>query len=80
MQRLFCDHPTALQHAYDLSQQMTFSLDALRYEYPSEINGHETPSDRLVRLAQAGLKWRYPYGASDKVRGMLAHELALFPN
>jgi len=77
MQRLFCDHPSALQHAYDLSQQMTFSLDALRYEYPSEINGHETPSDRLARLAQAGLKWRYPYGASDKVRGMLAHELAL---
>ena len=77
MCRLYKDHPATLQHAYALSQKMTFSLDALRYEYPSAISGNETPTERLARLAQAGLIWRYPYGSTDKVRGMLAHELAL---
>lgn len=77
MQRLYRDHLAALERAGELSRQIVFSLDALRYEYPSEISGTETPSERLSRLAHAGLQWRYPHGASDKVYGMLAHELEL---
>ena len=77
MRRLYQGHPATLQRAYALSQKMTFSLDALRYEYPSEISGTETPTERLARLALAGLQWRYPYGTTEKVRAMLAHELAL---
>jgi error-prone DNA polymerase len=54
-----------------------FSLDELRYEYPSEIAAGETPRTRLRRLAHEGLRWRYPAGAPAKVRKMLAHELTL---
>lgn len=54
-----------------------FSLDELRYEYPKEILQGEEPQTRLARLAHEGLRWRYPEGASDKVKKQLRHEIAL---
>jgi DNA-directed DNA polymerase III PolC len=77
MARLFADHPEALARSIDIANRCTFSLDELRYEYPSELTGKETAAQRLARLAHVGLNWRYPGGATDKVRGMLAHELTL---
>ena len=77
MRQIFRTFPKAVERSYNLAQTMTFSLDELCYEYPSEISAEETPQDRLSRLAYAGLTWRYPYGSTDKVRAMLAHELAL---
>ncbi len=61
----------------EIAARCSFSLDQLRYEYPSEIAGGEAPGDRLRRLAEEGLAWRYPGGAPDKVRAMMAHELRL---
>ncbi|NCQ25761.1 MAG: error-prone DNA polymerase, partial [Roseovarius sp.] len=60
-----------------LAARLTFSLDELRYEYPSEVADGESPTDRLRRLAEDGLVWRYPNGAPERVRGMIEHELAL---
>ncbi len=82
MRALLGPHADAVSRAQALADRCTFDLGSLRYEYPSEIapgeNGQgETPPQRLARLAHAGLKWRYPYGAPDKVRTMLAHELDL---
>ena len=77
MRRLFAGHEDAVDRAGEIAQRCAFSLDELRYEYPSEISGSETASDRLRRLAYEGLRWRYPSGAPDKVRDMLEHELAL---
>ncbi|WP_233270409.1 error-prone DNA polymerase [Chachezhania sediminis] len=77
MRRLFRGHEGAVDAAGRVMKRLTFSLDELRYEYPSEVAENETPSDRLHRLAHEGLKWRYPGGAPDRVRKMLAHELAL---
>ncbi len=77
MRRLFAGHEAALERTDWLMQRCTFSLDELRYEYPSEVAQGETPTDRLHRLAYEGLRWRYPHGAPEKVRGMLEHELAL---
>ncbi len=77
MRQIFHAFPQAVDRSYELSQTMTFSLDELHYEYPSEISTEETPQDRLSRLAYAGLKWRYPYGTTEKVRAMLEHELTL---
>ncbi|MFK7745678.1 MAG: error-prone DNA polymerase [Roseobacter sp.] len=77
MRRLFKGFEDAVDRAFSLAQSLNFSLDALRYEYPSEITDNETPSDRLRRLAYEGLKWRYPAGASDKVHRLLEHELTL---
>ncbi|MFD1195889.1 error-prone DNA polymerase [Seohaeicola saemankumensis] len=77
MRRLFGPHADAVDRAGTLAGRLTFSLDELRYEYPSEVTGGETATARLRRLALAGLDWRYPEGAPDRVRGMLEHELTL---
>ena len=74
---LFKAHPDAVKRSGTLAHTLTFSLDELRYEYPAELSGSETPTERLRRLAYAGLNWRYPDGASQRVRAMLEHELQL---
>ncbi|NHQ74769.1 DNA polymerase III subunit alpha [Roseovarius gahaiensis] len=77
MLRLFAGHESAVHRAGALADRLTFSLDELRYEYPSEVAQGETPSQRLRRLALDGLHWRYPQGAPDKVHTLLEHELTL---
>ena len=77
MLRLFRGYEGAVHRAGTLAATLTFSLDELRYEYPSEIAAGETPATRLARLAEAGLHWRYPAGPPDKARAQMAHELAL---
>ncbi|KNX40454.1 Error-prone DNA polymerase [Roseovarius tolerans] len=77
MRRLFTGHEDAVDRAARLAAGLTFSLDELRYEYPSEVAENETPSQRLRRLAEAGLNWRYPTGAPERVRAMMEHELSL---
>ncbi len=77
MLRLFRGHADAVHRAGEVAARCRFSLDELRYEYPSEISVGESPQLRLDRLARAGLKWRYPEGAPERVRKMLEHELAL---
>jgi error-prone DNA polymerase len=77
MRRIFQGHEDALMRAQDLAASLTFSLDELRYDYPDEGLEEETPTQRLRRLAEKGLSWRYPAGAPPKVRAMLEHELTL---
>ena len=77
MLRLFAGHEDAVHRAGALANRLTFSLDELRYEYPSEIANGETPAQRLEKLARKGLAWRYPYGAPQRVQDMMAHELRL---
>ncbi|MDZ7711126.1 MAG: error-prone DNA polymerase [Roseovarius sp.] len=77
MRRLFAGHEGAVDRAAALASRLTFSLDALRHDYPSEAEGGETPTARLRRLAENGLGWRYPQGAPERVRAMMEHELRL---
>ena len=77
MLRLFKGHEGAVHRAGALAATLRFSLDELRYEYPSEITGGETAAGRLSRLAREGLVWRYPQGAPDKARAQMEHELTL---
>jgi DNA-directed DNA polymerase III PolC len=77
MLQIFRGFEDAVHRSGKIAELCPFSLDELRYDYPSEVKDHETPAQRLHRLAHKGLKWRYPYGAPEKVRNMLAHELAL---
>jgi error-prone DNA polymerase len=55
-----------------------FSLDELRYEYPAELvpEGH-SPASWLRKLAEDGLRWRFPGGVPRKVAELVEHELAL---
>ncbi|PZX18886.1 error-prone DNA polymerase [Palleronia aestuarii] len=77
MARIFAGHEDALAAAAALAQRCTFSLDELRYEYPSEVRGFETATERLERLAREGLAWRFPAGAPESVLRLLDHELDL---
>jgi DNA-directed DNA polymerase III PolC len=77
MLRLFAGHEPAVQRSGEIAARLTFTLDALRYDYPSETADGETAPQRLARLAWAGLDWRYPAGATDKVRAQMTHELTL---
>lgn len=64
MHRLFAGHEGgAVTRSAEIAARCNFSLDELRYEYPSEIaEGESPPSDRLSRLAHEGLADRYPEG------------------
>ena len=77
MLRIFHGHADSVHRSAEIAARLTFSLDELRYEYPSEITGSETAAGRLARLARAGLRWRYPKGASAKVQAQMEHELTL---
>ncbi|MDP3958561.1 MAG: error-prone DNA polymerase [Pseudorhodobacter sp.] len=77
MLALFAEHEIMVQASATLAARLAFSLDELRYEYPSESTGDETGPQRLERLARAGLVWRYPAGAPQKALAQLDHELAL---
>ncbi len=77
MVRLFAMYPQAVANAARIADGLSFSLDMLRYEYPSEALEGETPDARLARLAREGLRWRYPSGAPPRVHDLLAHELRL---
>ena len=77
MRRLLGPHAEAVDRAAALARRCSFDIASLRYEYPSEVADTETPTQRLHRLAHAGLAWRYPGGAPAKARKMLDHELTL---
>ena len=77
MLRLFRGHEACVHRSGEIAARLGFSLDELRYEYPSEVTGDETAAGRLARLAREGLRWRYPKGAPDRVQAQMEHELAL---
>ena len=77
MLRLFVGHEGAVHRSTDIAARCTFSLDELRYEYPSEVAEGESPTDRLSRLAHEGLAERYPEGIPPRVARMMDHELTL---
>ena len=76
-----------LQHFYPadllaetsrIAEQIDFSLDELRYEYPDEIvPPGETPASYLRQLTEEGMQRRWPGGAPQKVVNLIEHELKL---
>ncbi len=77
MLRIFAGFEAAVARAGEVATRAAFSLDELRYDYPSENADGETAQQRLARLAEAGLHWRYPEGPPAKARAQMAHELTL---
>ncbi len=78
MARLFAPWPEAVARTTEIATRCRFSLDELRYEYPDELTGEgRTPQQELIQLTWQGAAGRYPAGVPDKVKGALAHELAL---
>jgi DNA polymerase III alpha subunit len=78
MARLFRDAPEAIDETLRLANELAFSLDELRYEYPDEtIDGFANAQDALTHLTYEGAARRYPHGLPEKVRAAIEHELAL---
>jgi error-prone DNA polymerase len=75
---LFAAAPGAIARVVEIAERCRFSLDELRYEYPTELAPEgRTPLEFLTQLAWQGLAERYPAGAPEKVRRQIEHELAL---
>jgi len=79
MFRLFRDAPEAIEETLRLSEELTFSLDDLKYEYPDEtMTGFADAQSALVHLVhEEAVKARYPQGIPNKVKALLDHELKL---
>lgn len=70
--------PDCLAETLNVVRQCTFSLDELKYEYPSEVVPEgETPTSYLRRSTYEGAGRRYPQGLPAKVQSMLEKELEL---
>ncbi|MBQ0822451.1 error-prone DNA polymerase [Microvirga sp. HBU67558] len=77
MERLFERHRQAFHRVQEILDRCTFSLDELRYQYPSETEGSETAQEKLERLTWDGARHRYPDGIPDRVATTCRRELHL---
>ncbi|TMJ64844.1 MAG: error-prone DNA polymerase [Alphaproteobacteria bacterium] len=78
MARLFRGHEGAVERSLEIVERCRFSLDELRYEYPEEmIPDGRPPQQYLEELTWEGAEDRFPQGITDKVRGLIEHELQL---
>ena len=77
MLRLFAGHEDAVHRAGAIAADCRFDLGDLRSEYPKEIWDGEDPQARLARLADEGLRYRYPGGVPEVRRAQADKELAL---
>jgi error-prone DNA polymerase len=78
MARLYAEHPDAVAQTQVLLDRIGFTLDQLKYNYPTETIGNgETAQETLERLTWAGAHWRYPKGIPEKLKVSLWKELCL---
>jgi error-prone DNA polymerase len=78
-EQLAAIYPVALlEETIKIARRCRFSLDELRYEYPSELVPRgQTPQSWLRHLVNKGMHKRWPITVPDKVKRLLEHELEL---
>lgn len=78
MARIFRAYPEAVERTLELVERCAFSLDEIKYQYPTEalIPGL-TPQQALETLTWEGAAERYPDGVPEKVGKQIRHELDL---
>ncbi len=75
---LYRDDPAAVARTVEIAARCRFSLDAIRYRYPSEhLPDGATSSDWLRRLTEEGARRRFGGRVPPSVRTQIAKELAL---
>jgi error-prone DNA polymerase len=78
MARLLSHAPDALAQSLAIAERCRFSLDELKYEYPSDtFSENETPQELLERLTWEGAKWRFPDGVDSKIEATIRNELTI---
>jgi len=76
--QLFGDDPASVERTREIASRCTFSLDQIRYRYPSErLPDGKTSSQWLHQLTLRGARERYPDGTPARVRAAIRKELAL---
>ena len=75
---IFAAAPDALARTVEIADRCHFSLDELKYEYPTELApAGQTPLEYLTQLTWEGAAGRYPEGLPEKVRQQIESELLL---
>ncbi len=70
--------PQAIERTLQIANDCRFSLDELRYEYPTEWSPDGMkPIEYLKQITSEGAQQRYPNGVPEKVDKLLQHELEL---
>ncbi|MEO6281162.1 MAG: PHP domain-containing protein, partial [Roseateles sp.] len=70
--------PELMAETLQVAARCTFSLNEIRYQYPSEVvPSGRTPRQHLRDLTYAGAAKRWPDGVPDKWQTRIAHELEL---
>ena len=77
MARLFRDYPDAIANTEKFFGKLSFSLDELEHNYPSENDEGETPYETLERLTRTGAAKRFPTGVPPKIQHQIEYELGL---
>ena len=76
LQRLY--PPALLQQSLAISEQCSFSLTELHYQYPQEFIPQQlNAAEYLRKLTYAGMQTRWPAGAPESIYQQVAHELSL---
>lgn len=76
LQRLY--PPALLQQSLTISEQCSFSLTELHYQYPQEFIPQQlNAAEYLRKLTYAGIQTRWPAGAPESIYQQVAHELSL---
>ncbi len=75
---LYRDDPAAVARTVEIAARCGFSLDAIRYRYPSErLPDGDTSSSWLRRLTEEGARRRFGGRVPAAVQAQIAKELAL---
>jgi error-prone DNA polymerase len=78
IERAYRSCPDAIVRTEEVASRIDFSLDSLRYEYPTEASPEGVSAiDYLKHLAWEGAKKRYPRGVPNKIVAMLKHEVSI---
>jgi error-prone DNA polymerase len=77
MERLFRQHPHAIERIREIVDLCEFSLKDLSYQYPVMYEGGETPMQKLERLTWKGAARRFPKRIPEKVVTNLRKEFDL---
>jgi error-prone DNA polymerase len=78
IREIFATAPDAIARTMEIADRCRFSLDELKYEYPTELApAEQTPLEYLTQLTWQGAAERYPDSLPEKVRQQIESELQL---
>ena len=76
--RLFADDPGAVERTREIAERCNFSLNEIRYRYPSEeLPNGMTSAEWLREQTLKGARWRYQNQIPDAIAAQIEKELEI---